>query len=271
MTKRLKTLGLISLFFAIPSLMAYTRTPYSCSTNDYYDIEVKTTLLESDPEKTYDLYEFTVKNTGKGYVIQGGTYACYYDGGHVLINGESTDPLFNSALLAKGAEYTFTQSVSKEKGNIALNPSYKGTAYVEPGGNISFSGSNAISQYEGYNNLFVIDSVASGLSNDYEYVVVVTIEYEDIEHCITCSIRGSDNKIYFSSKDGSFDYTKATIKEVIGFEVKKYNPNYAGYALGGALYMGLILIGFLTGALIFIILPAIIIPKIIRKKRNANK
>ena len=68
-------------FWLIPFLMASTRTPYAATTSHYEEIEVTQEVKESAPEEEGQLYEFTIKNTGHGYIVRPTEVLYRKDGG----------------------------------------------------------------------------------------------------------------------------------------------------------------------------------------------
>ena len=263
MKKRHPFLISLSLLLISPFLIAASRTPYAPTTSDYSDMEVIATEKETDPEKSYQLYDFTIKNTGNGYIVQGGQYKCHSVYGNSFMHPDSNDEFFHSAVIAPGKEFTFTESLPKE---VNVNDAdFYATAYIE-GDRVPFNGFSQADEHH-----YVIDANVS-LKHDhvlYDYIIV--LEYDGVEHAFVSKATNADCKVTFYTKTTDFDASKAVLKDLIEFRYEEYSPNYAGYALGGAIYMGLIFVGVLAGSFVFIILPAIIIPKAIKRSKRKKE
>ena len=248
--------------------MASYRTPHSSTTSEYHEIDVTMEEKEAQQEG-YRRLEFKIKNTGEGYIIQN-RMVCYPGNGeHYYLYGGSQEDFFGANLITMpGREYTFTWNTQIE--STFEDASYRVSAYIDVDHNLTYEGSKNLSKDEdGY---YVIDASIRGMkdSYDYGYDFLAVLEYDGQEYCIACSeVKEGGKPRFYLSKQG-FDLQKAKVKEIIGFEYEEYRPNYAGYALGGALYMAIIGGSIFLGILIFIVLPAILIPTIIRKKRQKN-
>ena len=266
MKKQRRSLYIIVLFALLPFLTAFTRKEHSPYTDEYDDIEVSVNQLE--PE----LYEFKVKNIGEGYIS-------YYPALHSeevdIPNNTPQDTIFTYKLLAKpNDEVTFTVSGDYSQYDFS-NIKFYTTALVDVDKSVSFEGSKKITQDEKSRWYFHIDCEIEGISYDYNYAYVVTLEYDGVIYSVD-TLTDANRKLYFYfSEPEVFDPSKAEVKEIVAF---RYDPpprekgiDYAGFALGGALYI--LLCYFLPATLITaaVIVTIIIVTRIVKKNRLKNK
>lgn len=268
MKKQRRCLYIIVLFALLPFLSAFTRMEHSPYTNEYDDIEVNVNQLE--PE----LYEFKVKNIGEGYIK-------YYPALHSeevdIPNNSPEDTIFTYKLLAKpNDEVTFTASGDYSQYDFS-NIKFYTTALVDVDKSVSFVGSKKVYQNEKSRWYFYIDCDIEGTSYDYWYSYVVTLEYDGVIYSVDTltGLFDTNRKLYFYfSEPEVFDPSKTEVKEIVAF---RYDPpprekgiDYAGLALGGALYI--LVCYFLPTALIVaaVIATIIIVTRIIKKKRLKN-
>ena len=250
-----------------PYLMAASR--YS-PTSEYYNLSF--TVEEITPEN-YEygrLYEFTITNTGEGYI----TYheplsfrANGYDHVYMRPINDKESIFMNPLLIMPNEQFKTTHSTTSEYTDFNSG-SFSTYAYVNE--EFHFDGPVNIIEAE-EKNIYLIDYEMPNLGSlrDNQYSFAVTINYDNQKYCLLCEL-GQDDKICFYT-EGGFDLSKAEIVGFKRFRCDVYNgPNYAGLAIGGMLYflIQIAIGGFILFNLIFI---PILIHKIIRKREANNK
>ena len=270
-------LSILGLSLVMPFLMAFTREPNSPSTANYTDIEVSVIENPSPTDEELKVYEFTVKNIGDGYIGKNGWIQYHSeDGNDFYISGKYDDNLIfgraHTDMIGKNKEYTLTVE------NNYVCDFTKGYFYcaatIDPDATLSFIGSKTLYQDGRTRFHYYIDCQINGRENGFAYTYILTLDYDNVEYCISCQT-DAERRLYFTPNDVDiFDPEKVTIKDIIGFKYKlpeNKGIDYAGLALGGALYITVVFGSVVLGVSIFIVLPAIIIPTAIRKSRNKNK
>ena len=252
----------------LPLFMA-SRNPHSPTTSNYIDMEVKATEIDN-PDSEYRKINFNIRNIGNGYILANDNIICYAfeNADHIYIRSSVSNELMGTnVIIAPNNEFSFTLTTSS---NIDFTKAYyRASAYIEASRYITYSGTNEITK-EDYRT-YIIDTTASGMRDrsKFEYVFVATMEYEENVYSFVCSENlTEDSKLRFYVQNEDFDESKAVIKNIIGFEYDVYNPNYAGYALGGALYILVMSIPIIIGIFLFFVLPGIILLVVFKKKRK---
>lgn len=277
MKKRRIYLSVLGLSLVMPLLMAFTREPNSPSTTEYTDLEVSVVEKPSTTDEELKVYEFTVKNTGDGYIGKNGQLYYHSESGNdYLISGKYSDnPIFGRAhtdMMGKNKGYTVT--VENNYACDFTKGYFYSSATIDPDTTLSFAGSKSFYLGEKSRFHFYIDCEINGRENNFAYMYVVTLDYDGVEHCISCTT-DVESKLFVTPNDpDTFDPNKATAKDIIGFKYKlpeNRGIDYFGLALGGALYIAIIYGSIMLGIVIFIVLPAIIIPLAIRRSKNKNK
>ena len=266
MKKQRRNLYIIVLFTLLPFLSAFTREEHSPYTKEYDDIEVTVTQKEAE------LYEFKVKNIGEGYINYYPALRC----GDVTIPNESPqDTIFTYKLMAKpNDEVTFIVNADYSEYDFS-SMKFQTTALVDVDTSISFVGSKKISQDEKSRWYFHIDCDIEGTSYDYWYSYVVTLEYDGVIYSVD-TLTDANRKLYFYFSDPEvFDPSKAEVKEIVAF---RYDPppqekgiDYAGLALGGALYIFLCYYLPITIVIAALVVAIIIATRIAKKHKTENK
>lgn len=278
MKKQRLHLVIIGLSLVVPFLAAFTREPNSPSTINYTDIEVSVMEKPSTSNEELKVYEFTIKNIGDGYVGQNGQIQYHSESGNdISISGKYADnPIFGRAhtdMIGKNKEYVVT--VENNYAYDFTKGYFYTSACIDPDTTLSFVGSKSIYQDEKSRFHYYIDCEINGRENGFAYTYILFLDYDNVEYCISCQT-DVNRKLFFTPNDAdTFDPNKVTIKDIIGY---KYEPkkerggmDYAALALGGALYITIIGGAVILSVVIFIVLPAIIIPIAIRKSRNKNR
>ena len=254
----------------VPLLMASTRTPYSPTTSLYEEIEVAHEAKESEPGEEGQLYEFTIKNTGRGYIVKE-TDVTYYksDGVRTSMRTIGGTRRFGDWTLIRPGEQFKAQYRELGDYDDFEGGSFRLKAYIGTDPYIEYSGPNTITQYED-RNWYYADGTISGTRDpyDFSYAFAVTLEYDGVEYCFLVDGLDSEGRLLFDASGDPLDVSKAKIVSVIGFEYENYHPNYAGLAMGGMLA---ILIPFLVllavGGIVALIIVLVVI-KVRKKKRN---
>ena len=266
MKKNKALIGTLCLLLVSPYLMAASK--YS-PTSEYSYLSHTVEEITPPDYENGRLYEFTLKNEGSGYISYYQTFKYEATG----FDKVSTQPIVKESIFK-----STPLIMPKEEFKIQLGTTSDFThfetgnwstyAYVDRD---SFEYDEALTFIEGEReNTYLIDYEMTDLLNlrDYDYYFAVSIRYDEVKYCLLCKL-GENDRICFYTKEG-FDPSKAKIVNVERFRVDVYNgPNYAAFALGGAL---LVLIqmaigGFILFNLIFI---PILIHRIIRKKEMSK-
>lgn len=266
MKKQRRNLYIICLVALLPFLSAFTREEHSPYTKEYDDIEVTVTQKEAE------LYEFKVKNIGEGYINY---YPALRSGDITIPNETPQDTIFTYKLMAKpNDEVTFTVNADYS-GYDFSSIKFQTTALVDVDTSVSFKGSKKVYQDEKSRWYFYIDCDIEGTNYDYWYSYVVTLEYDGVVYSVD-TLTDAYRKLYFYFSDPEvFDPSKAEVKEIVAF---RYDPppqergiDYAGLALGGALYI--LLCYYLPATIIIaaIVVTIIIATRISKKKKLENK
>ena len=274
MKKRLKSLGIIGLLTILPFLSAYTRTIYEPTTGSYDDIKITADKLTPIPEEDDGRYryELTVKNIGEGYVMKSST---------LIYKENSTTKMMLAPDYGDGSHFALDQFIApgKEDSFIAVfdeeqsfdNKKFTCSAYIGPYEYATYSGSKEVSK--GENNYYYIDVKPSGLtdeSDNTQYDFIVTATYFGKEHLFTCRYE-KDHGLRFYIEDRTFVYSELTVTDITAFryETRGYEGlDYGGFVMGAIYYLILVIIAIHAAILIFIVLPAIIIPAIVRKQKR---
>jgi len=265
MKNRRRNLAFISLLPFLPLLMGFERAPYSATTKEYSDIQV------TAKEKEEGVFEFIIKNVGEGYIYR---HVSLHTDTLLIPNNSEINSLFNTHVLVKpNDEYVITSNEDYGEYDFT-DATFYTTALIEPDISLSFTGSKTVSQSKDSRWYFYIDCDINGLKPDYRYDYVVTLDYDGVEYCVDTLTDANRHLYYYFSEPEIFDVEKVQVKDIIGFayeaEKKQDGPNYAGFALGGALYILCILGAVVLGVILFIIVPVIIFG-LVRKKRNNTK
>ena len=259
-------------FWLIPFLMASTRTPYAATTSHYEEIEVTQEVKESAPEEEGQLYEFTIKNTGHGYIVRPTEVLYRKDGGirtSMRTLGE-VRRFGDGPLIRPGEQFKAQYRETGDYVDWKAHDFYL-TAYIGTDPYIEYSGPNTISRYEQTNSYYA-DGTISGTrdSYDFSYSFAVTLDYDGMEYCFLVDHLDSEGRLLFDAEGDELDVSKASIKSVIGFEYENYHPNYAGFAFGGMLAILLpLLIFFAVGGIAAFVIVLVVIR--IRRKRRAER
>ena len=269
MKKQRRNLYIIVLFALLPFLTAFTKEEYSPYTKEYDDIEVTVTQKEAE------LYEFKVKNIGEGYIYYYPALRC---GDITIPNKTPQDTIFTNKLMAKpNDEVTFTVNADYSEYDFS-SMKFQTTALVDVDTSISFVGSKKFYQDEKSRWYFYIDCDIEGTNYDYSYSYVVTLEYDGVIYSVNTltGLIDTNRRLYFYFSDPEvFDSSKAEVKEIVAFRYdhppREKGIDYAGLALGGALYI--LLCYYLPASLIIaaVIVTIIIVTRIAKKNSLKNK
>ena len=280
MKKQRRYLGIIAFMGLCPFLMAFTREPYSPNTLEYTDIEVVVNESPSPTSEDNKLYEFTVTNTGDGYINKYGQLDYHFASGDTMPIYEpyAKDPVFHTSVMVKK-----NNSLTIKMDDLSTYDFTTGyftmAALIEPNTSMRFNGPKTIYTTDESRFYCYIDCEIVGKEPDYSYVYLVTLDYDGTEYCLQCST-DAKGRIYFMPQDmDTFKVDKVTIKDIVGYKYERQpiderGIDYGAFILGGALYIMLIYGVVFVSIAVFIVLPAIIIPTSIRRsirKNNKNK
>lgn len=236
MRKALKLRNAIGLAMLAPVLMSALPPEYRSQITDYTDIDISIVKRTDTPSGEPSVFDFTVKNTGRYYVVEetGLWWTGDGNGGMGLGRYSKSAEYGGETLIRSGEAFSFVFSTSRETIDFDRGV-MTATAYFNLAGGLTYTGTKAISLSQ--DGIYVVDCVVSGMKdrNDYEYSFALVMDYQGSEHCFTCSLR-DDNKLYFKVQKEGFAPEEASIIEVIAFQNQIYRTNYAGLAMGGMLY-----------------------------------
>ena len=264
-----RRLGLLGLIALTPLLLSATRDPKSPITSYYEEISVAATKLPKESEEEQSTYEFVVKNTGDGYILPSFDLFVENENGD-WFSVPGREPLVYPGVRALiGQEEQYTLRWSGDSAFDFAKAKYHVTAYVEPSKYFSYQGSMSLSKMN-IDNHYLVDCVMSFLMGNYKHEVLVKMEYEGQEYVFSASGFNYELKPMIRVESEAFDMEKAVIKSLIAFDYQAdevRTPNYGGLVVGGMLILALIYLGI--G--IFVVLPAILIPVLIHRKRRKNQ
>ena len=274
MKTKVKRLAIIGLLSILPLLSAYTRSTYGPTTGSYDDIKITADKLTPTPEEDDGRirYELTVKNIGEGYVMKSSA---------LIYKEDSSTKMMFIPDYGDGNLFALDQFIApnKEDSFIAVfdeeqsfdNKKFTCEAYIDPYTSVTYTGSKEVSK--GENNYYYIDVTASGLtyeSDNTHYDFIVTATYFEKEYLFTCQL-DREYGLRFYINDSTFVYSELTVTDIVAFryETRGYEGiDYGGFVMGGIAYALVVLLAIHAGILIFIVLPAIIIPAIVRKQKR---
>ena len=260
--KKGKYLSILSLFLISPILLGTSR--YSEIDYEYTQLEVSVIEEKEDPEREdTNLYDVKIKNIGEGYIIN-----FKYDEGDrrkTTLYIENSLPVYGNYLIKPGGEYILKDfRWYKESG---VNPEcFSAGAYVRYVFSINPSSINIIEDEMA--DIYLIDCEIPELDDDYGYNFAITMIYDSVEYCFAKQLN-SDDTLTFKSRIDDFDVAKANITKIDVFNYEIYRTNYAGYALGGLLYILLVYMLPIFSIILLLVIVSLVIKAI--RKRKAKK
>ncbi|MBO4540593.1 MAG: hypothetical protein J5736_01265 [Bacilli bacterium] len=255
----LATLGLL---LAIPCLISAKRDHYSPYTSEYRDFHISVEQKAVLPEEGMATYEFTLENTGTGFIS-----ILRYEKER-LFDGVFVESPFRGSpeLMKPGRGYRWEMDFAITEFDAG---NFIATALIDSN-SFDLPADTAIRKIEG-TDYYSVDFTIPGMEDTYtySYEFALTLEYEGIERCLRSGINEEKNPV-FSIRNENFDVTKAVVKSLDVFEYENYHTNYFGYAMGGALYILLQMAGvFLIASVVVAVLIVTIV--IIKKKKRRKR
>lgn len=271
MKRSIKTIALLCL--GIPLLMANSPAPIAHE-EEYQGAEINILRCDPIPGDSSFEFEYSLKNTGNGYLSTDFRYypANYQD--YEYIDGLLKDGYFYDSVIAPGDTKTIVGKTSYDFNNDSPQT-----------GDFSFNGyPNILSditvyfdeELEFYNKssngfYYSIDilSLSGSLPRYSSYAV--TIEIDGIDYCVVCRV----DPIIEAYKEIDLSKTKVKKVEVVYSDINYHGDVNGMGVLGELLRILLTFVGIFSLGIVclgaFVIAPAIVIPKIVRNARRRRK
>ena len=222
MRQKLKTIGALSLFFWVPSLIAIS--PEEAESFTGYD-DFTVTVKEKDNIKTPNLYEFTINNYGDGYLEKNNIK----QKGGDFIRPIAKECLQNSFVtLIQPKEICVLESYVDPSWNLLEGEynNFSGISYSVRNDIVSVSGPYSFSIKENeYSNVLEINCTITELKNiennediHYSYFYAISMTYDGEDFCVITNTQNNFDKITTSFKqEQKIDPEKLVINKIDSF------------------------------------------------------
>lgn len=253
----------LGLFLITPLLLGLSR--YAEIDYEYTQLEVSVIEEKEDPERDdTNLYDLKIKNTGDGYILN--IKYDERDKRHTTFYVDNSLPVYGTSLIKPGGEYIENNFRWYKESGVNLE-NFSAGAYVRYAFSITPSPTNNVIKGE-EEDVYCIDCEIPELDDDHGFNFAITMTYDSVEYCFATHLN-SDDTLSFKAKIDDFDETKANITKIDVFNYEIYRTNYAGYALGGLLYIFVVYMLPIFSIILLLVIASLVIKAI--RKRKAKK